>query len=171
MTTHQSLILIDGMSGAGKTTTTRLLTQKLPRTAHIGMDVVKKFVSDFERGTRDNAIARTVVMSMTKTYAGLGLSVIVEQSFPEEEIAMYEHIAFEHHISCYKFQLHASPDVALQRVITRTKENNGDLPEERAKRNISLFRTREQLGFKIIDTTHLEPKRVAEKILDQLNTH
>ena len=163
------LILIDGMSGSGKTTTTKLLLKKLPRTAHIGFDIIKKFISDFERGSRDNGIAREVVVVMAKKYLELGLSVIVDQPFrTEEEIKAYEQMAVDLAIPCYKFQLHAEPQVAFERVMKRTKERKGDLTEERVKRNISIFQSRSHLGFEMIDTTNLQPEATAEKILSKI---
>ena len=166
----QFLLLVDGMSGAGKTTVTKLLAEELPRTAIVGFDKIKRFVSDFERGFRDNQIAREVTMVMVQKYLDLGLSVIVEHPFKtEEEIDSYTKLANEQHIPCYKFQLHTDPDVALQRVMERTKKNNGDLTEERARQNISLFQTREHLNFKVINTTKLEPQEIAETILNELS--
>ncbi len=71
-------------------------------------------------------------------------------------------------IPCYKFQLHANPDIALQRVIKRTQENNGDLPEERARNNISLFKNRSDLGFRVIDTTNMQPREVLDSVLMEI---
>jgi hypothetical protein len=42
------LLLLDGMTGAGKTATSDILSEKLTRTAIISMDKIKTFVSDFE---------------------------------------------------------------------------------------------------------------------------
>lgn len=165
----QFVLLVDGMSGAGKTTVTKLLAEKLPRTAIVGFDKIKKFVSDFERGVRDNQIAREVTMVMVQKYLDLGLSVIVEHPFKTEEIEFYAALANERHIPIYKFQLHADPDTALQRVIKRTRENNGDLPEDRARRNISSFEPRSHLGFTVINTTNARPQDIAEIILDEIN--
>ncbi len=166
----QFVLLVDGMSGGGKTTVTRLLANKLPRTAVVGFDKIKKFVSDFERGARDNQIAREVITVMVQKYLDLGLSVIIEHPFKtEEEIEFYTKLAGERGIPCHKFQLHADPHIALQRVVSRTKENNGDLTEERARRNISLFQPREHLGFKVIDTTNIKPEDIAEIILKEIN--
>ncbi|MFA5998115.1 MAG: AAA family ATPase [Candidatus Paceibacterota bacterium] len=167
----QFLLLVDGMSGGGKTTVTRLLADKLPRTATVGFDKIKKFVSDFERGARDNQIAREVTTVMVQKYLDLGLSVMIEQPFRnEEEIDFYTRVAEERHIPLHKFQLHADPAVALQRVVARTKENNGDLPEERARHNISLFQPRGHLGFKVIDTTNAKPEDIAEIILNEITS-
>lgn len=165
----QFLLLIDGMSGAGKTTTSKFLADEMPRTAIVGFDKIKKFVSDFERGVRDNTIARKVTFVMVEKYLDLGLSVIVEQPFKsEEEVSAYEKLTSDHDISCYKYQLCANPDVALQRVVKRTKENKGDLTKERAERNISFFKSREDLGFVVIDTTDRSSRYTAEMIIKDL---
>ena len=55
------LIIIDGMTGSGKTTVSNMLSKNIPRLAIIGMDKVKRFISDFERGEKDNAIAKDIV--------------------------------------------------------------------------------------------------------------
>ncbi|KKW39539.1 MAG: hypothetical protein UY89_C0020G0003 [Parcubacteria group bacterium GW2011_GWA1_54_9] len=165
----QFLVLIDGMSGGGKTTVTRLLAEKLPRTAIVGFDKIKKFVSDFERGVRDNQVAREVTMVMVQKYLDLGLSVIIEHPFKnEEEIDFYTKVASEREIPCHKFQLHADPSIALERVVKRTKENKGDLAEERARHNISLFQPRAHLGFKVIDTTDVKPEDITDTILNEI---
>lgn len=72
------LLIIDGMTGAGKTTTTRLLADSIPRLAVVGMDKIKKFISDFERGERDNLIARDVTFEMTRSYLEHNISVVIE---------------------------------------------------------------------------------------------
>ena len=72
------LLIIDGMTGAGKTTVSKSLSENIPRVAIIGMDKVKRFISDFERCERDNKIARDIVFEMTKKYLDNNISVIVE---------------------------------------------------------------------------------------------
>jgi len=165
----QFLILLDGMTGAGKTTTSNLLSDQLPRTAIVGMDKIKRFVSDFERGTRDNAIARDVTFEMAKKYLDLGLSVIVDQPFKSiDEISIYEDLSSEYSIPCHKFQLFTNPDVALERVTERQKEWEIKVPEERIRRNISLYKEKSDLGFEVIDTTNIKPEMVVKTILDKV---
>ena len=166
------IILIDGMSGAGKTAVTKLLLEKLPRTAHIGMDVVKKFISDYERGVRDNDIAREVTFAMAEKYLDLDIGVIIEQPFRTEEmIRVYEELAKKHNIACYKFQIHANPEVALGRVLKRTEENSGDLTPERAKQNIAFYEPRGHQGFTLIDTTLMKPEEAYLIILEKIQSN
>lgn len=163
------ILLLDGMGGAGKTTTSKFLADKVPRMATVGIDKIKRFVSDFERGVRDNQIAREVSFVMAEKYLDLGLPVVIDHPFRlKEDVEAYEKLAKKHDIPCYKYQLCADPDTALQRVIERTKETKGDLPEERAKQNISLFETHEDFGFTIIDTTDCSPQHAAEQIIKDL---
>lgn len=165
----QILMLLDGMMGAGKTTATRQLSDHMPRTAIIGMDKVKRFVSDFERNEVDNGIAREVVFEMAKKYLDLGLSVIVEQPFKtEEEISGYENLASERSIICHKFQLYTKPEVAFERIILRQENQKSKVPEERIRRNLSLYKDRSDLGFETIDTTEKSSEDVLTTILDKI---
>jgi predicted ABC-type ATPase len=164
------LLIIDGMTGAGKTTTARLLADSIPRLAVVGMDKIKKFISDFERGERDNLIARDVTFEMTKAYLEHNISVIIEQPFrPESEIKKYDDLAIKYSVPLYKFQLVVSPELAFERVANRQKDSETKNPEDRIKRNISLFENREHLVFTVIDTSNLSSDAAAKIILESLN--
>ena len=73
------LLLLDGMTGAGKSTTSGLLAKQIPRLATIGIDNVKLLISDYERGDRDNNIAHQIIFFMTRIYFDNNISVIVDQ--------------------------------------------------------------------------------------------
>lgn len=165
----QFILLLDGMTGAGKTTTTKYLAKELPRTAIFGMDKVKRFITDFERGERDNAIARNIVFEMTKKYFESGISVIIDQPFVNEgEVEQYEKLSKDFSVDLYKFQLFATPTIAYERVMNRQRDLDDKVPEDRVKRNISLFKTRENLGFTVIDTSNMSEESSAKLILKTL---
>jgi thymidylate kinase len=160
------LLIIDGMTGAGKTTVSKLLAEKIPRMAVIGMDKVKRFISDFERGERDNQIAREIVFAMTEKYFDHGISVLIEQPFKsDEELQKYEMLAQKYAASVCKIQLFTTPKLALERVQNRQKDCEDKCPEERVKRNIGLFENRSHQGFVVIDTSHLPSSEVADEIV------
>ena len=162
---NQYILILDGMTGAGKTTTTKLLKEKISRTAIIGFDKIKWFISDFERSLRDNAIAKDVVEAMARVYLGHNLSVIIEHACVDSEVARYEKLAKEKNLSLYKVQLYTNPEEAFRRVVERQKDIENKVPEERILRNISLFKNRESEGFTTIDTTITSPEEVVEIIL------
>lgn len=164
------LLMIDGMTGAGKTTVSHLLSEHIPRVAVIGMDKVKRFVSDFERGTRDNSIARDVIFQMTKAYLDHEISVIIEQPIKSDsELQLYEGLAREHAIPIFKVQLFTDPKTAFQRVVSRQENFEIKVPIQRIRRNISLFERKEDRGFCVIDTTAQSSEAVKEKILKLLD--
>lgn len=159
------LLLIDGMTGAGKTTVSGLLSKEIPRLAVIGMDRVKRFISDFERWERDNWIAKDVVFEMTKKYLDYDISVIVEQPFKTyEELKRYEEISAKYKVPLYKVQLFTSPEIALNRVLNRQKNLEFKISEERIKRNIAYFEKKDN-GFLVIDTSDITSEEVKKMIL------
>lgn len=163
------LLIIDGVTGAGKTTVSKLLSQRIPRVAVIGMDKVKKLISDFKRGKRDNAIAKDVVFEMAKKYLEHNISVIVEQTFKsKKELEIYENLAQKHSIPIRKVQLLANPKLAFERVINRQRDWGNKVPEKRVKRNISLFKNKKDKGFIVINTSKVSGNKVAEKIFKLL---
>jgi len=157
------------MTGAGKTTAARLLSEYVTRVAVIGMDKVKRFISDFKRCEKDNAIAKDLVFSMTKIYFDHNISVIVEQPFKsEKELKKYEILAKRYKIPIYKIQLFADPQLAFKRVLNRQKNCEDPAPKERIKRNISLFRKKKDKDFVTIDTSNITSQQVAKDILKLL---
>jgi len=105
------------------------------------MDKVKRFISDFERGERDNTIAKKIIATMTETYIKENISVIIEQSFKnDEEVKIYKQIARTYNLPLYKIQVFCQPEIAFKRILERQKEREIKVPIERIKRNISLFK-------------------------------
>ncbi|MFA5994292.1 MAG: AAA family ATPase [Parcubacteria group bacterium] len=165
------LLIIDGMTGVGKTTTSKILAEKITRMAIIGMDKVKRFISDFERGQRDNQIARDVVFVMAEKYFDHGISVIVEQPFrSDEDLKKFEDLARRCSFPVYKVQLFTTPETALKRIQNRQANLEDKLTEERISRNIGLFENRAHNGFVVVDTSNISSLEVANKIMDILNS-
>lgn len=156
---------------AGKTTTARLLGERLPRTALIGMDRVKRFLSDFERWETDNGIAKDIVFGMTETYFKHDISVIIDQPFANDAaIIPYADLASQYNIPLYGFQLYTTPERAFQRVMDRQKDKAPDfhVPEERIRHNIWLFSMKDEKHFVSIDTSEISSEDVVKIILGKV---
>lgn len=165
------LLLLDGMTGSGKTTTSKKMAEKIPRLATIGLDKVKLFISDFERGDRDNGIARDITIAMTKIYLASNISVCVDQPIKSDEISVYEDIAKEYSVPIYKIQMFADPEVALKRIQERMKSWDKPTPMELVHRNISIFKSKKDNGFYQIDTTSKSIDEVLSEVFNVLNVN
>jgi predicted kinase len=113
------ILLIDGPMGAGKTTVTKILHEKVKNTAHIGLDRIKWFVSGFKRTRPQNAMTRAVVFAMTKEYIKQGVNVIIEQGIKNEQVDKYKKLTKKLKVNFFMFQLEAPKEVLLKRVASR----------------------------------------------------
>ena len=147
------LLLLDGMTGSGKTTVSNKLAERIPRLATIGLDKVKLFISDFERGDRDNNIGREIIIEMVRIYLTHGISVVIDQPIKSSEIAIFEKIAKEFSVPIYKVQIFADPRVAFERIVSRMKTWDKPTSEDQVRSNISMFKSKKDSGFFQIDTT------------------
>lgn len=164
------LLLLDGMTGAGKTTASESLSKQIPRLATIGIDRVKLFISDFQRDNGDNDIAREIIISMTKIYFDHGISVVIDQPIRSQEVEIFEDIAKKYSVPIYKVQLFTSPEIAFERIIERMKTWANPTSEEQLRKNIAFFKSKKDVGFTQIDTTSLETNQVVEQILKLINS-
>lgn len=163
------LIILDWMTGSGKTTVSKSLSKQIPRLATVWMDKIKRFISDFERWERDNTIARDIVFVMIKRYLDHNISVLIDQPFKtEEEIKEYESLIHKYWGQIYKFQLFTDPDIAFKRVINRQKDREIKVPKNRIKRNIWLFKNKENNWFLAIDTSNISSEEVTKIIIDKI---
>ena len=167
----QSLIILDGMTGAGKTTATKNLSARISRLAIVGLDRYKWDISDFVRCEEDNNIAKEGVLALANVYLKNGLSVCIEQPVKtEQELRDYEGLASKYSIPIYEFQLLTDPEVAFARVKKRQENNPPEkqVPDERIRRNIEFAQSKKDWGFKVIDTTNIDPARVLDEIIQRL---
>lgn len=164
------LLLLDGMTGSGKTTVSNKLAEKIPRLATIGLDKVKLFISDFERGDRDNNIGRDIIIEMTKIYLANNISVIVDQPIRSNEISVYEGIAKEYSVPIYKIQMFADTEIVFKRIMERMKSWDNPTSEEQVHKNISFFKSKKDNGFYQIDTTTKSIDEVVVEIFNIINT-
>lgn len=162
------MILIYGPMGSGKTTVAKLLSKKLKRTAHIGLDRIKWFISDFKRNTNDNGITRNVIYSMVNEYFKNGINILLEQGMGIEHIERFKKIAQKNKAELFVFKLNADKKILDQRVKERSIELGKDFPKMHIKKNYKLFLENNYKEAIEIDTSLISPELVTKKIIKEI---
>lgn len=164
-------IIIDGPMGSGKTTIARLLHKKLKRTAILGLDKVKWFVSDFKRNKKDNTVARHVVLAMVNEYIKHDINILIDQGFKKAEyMGDFVKIAKKAKLPLYIFQLTAPRNILLKRISKRgtAKAANKPVPRTRILRNL---REHDKYKFEtaiVFNSSKLTARQIINKILKEI---
>ncbi len=119
-----SLIVIYGTAGAGKSTRAELLHKELSNTAHIGVDHIKRFISEFREVASHQDVSLKIINAMAREYLRNNISVIVEQGMSASEIEVLEKIAQECEAKFFVYRLDASREILAARVEERTNRLN-----------------------------------------------
>ena len=173
------LIFIDGPMGSGKTTSTKLLNQKLPDSARIALPDIKRLVPNYQESEGTLSVAREVMKAMTTVYLSADVSVIIECISKAEGIASFQAIAEKHNASFFVYRLTASKETRWKRVQARTCEMMGvsELPPEKIKElegyfepNHAFYINNPVLISKTIDTELMKPEQVADHIISELKS-
>ncbi len=161
-----SLIIIDGPMGSGKTTVAKLLHQKLKRTAHLGLDRVKWFISDFKRIPEDNEIVRNVIMQMAKEYLRQGISVIIEQGMRKDAIVRMTRMAKRYDARCFVYQLEAPKPLLLARIHGRPRlPGKPRISNARIERNYRSHAEHKYMDAIVLDAEKFTAQRIANRIV------
>ncbi len=164
-----SLIVIYGPAGAGKTTRADLLHDELSYTAHIGVDHIKRFISEFRDISSHQEVSKKVINAMAVEYLKNNISVIVEQGMDIEEIKTLEEIGKKYNAEFFVYRLDASREVLAERVEERTtKLNKPPIPQEMID---SLYRTHienEYPNTRIFDSGKTDAKEFLHTVLQDL---
>lgn len=169
MKTH--FIIIDGPMGSGKTTIAEALHRKLKRTAMVGVDRIKWFVSDFRRTKEDNRIAREALLAMCQAYLRNSISILLPQGFVRSEsMAPFLKLARKMKCQLVQYRLTAPRDVLLARLSQRPKAAlaNKPVPKTRILKNLRLHANHAYQGATLIDTSKLSPTQSVAFILKDL---
>lgn len=165
------LVIIEGPMGSGKSTIGALVHKKLKRTALLGIDRIKWFISDFKRGPVDNEINARVMRMMFEEYTKNGINVILAQGFWRKKyIEPYLKLAKKNKINVFVYQLEAVKADLLKRIEERgkNKEARTPVPKSRILNNLKVWEeNRYELG-KIFNTSKMSAEQVAREILREI---
>lgn len=159
--------------GSGKTTVANLLHPRLKKTAHIGTDRIKWFVSDFKRTKKDNEIARRVLIAMCEEYLRNGISLLLAQGFVTSSGRKpYIALARRMKVRLFQYRLYAPRKILLERLAIRPKASlaKTPVPKTRILRNLKLHNAHKYRGATIIDTSCTTPAEAADRIYKDITS-
>jgi predicted kinase len=165
------MIIIDGPMGSGKTTIATLLNKKLKRTAHVGIDRIKFFVSDFKRDHDDNQMTLSVLLKMIDEYIKNGINILIAQGlYKKEHLDPYVKIAKKKNLRLFMYQLDAPNDVLLERIIKRPKpaEARTKVSKINIMNNLKGWSENRQKFEKVFDTSKISEEKIVKEILKDI---
>jgi predicted kinase len=178
MSTPLFLILVDGPMGSGKTTTTKLLNEKLLGTARVAFPDIKRLIPNYKEGEKSLSVTREVMRVMIDKYLELGVSVIVEQVSKAEGVQVLKGLAEQHGAVFFAYRLDAPKNIRFDRVCDRTKEmmDVSELPGPKKDELTGYFEPNDQFYSEnpsglvvIIETQNRNPEEVAELVISKLS--
>jgi predicted kinase len=164
-----SLILIYGPAGVGKTTLADFLHDELAHTAHIGVDHIKRFISEFREILSHQEVSKGVIKAMVAEYLQQRINVIVEQGMNNAEIASFKQIADHHDAQCLIYRLDTSRAILDERVAERTtKLNKPTIPRETLDTLFEVHKGTIYPDTRAFDSGELTTQEMANRVLKDL---
>ncbi|MDB5204669.1 MAG: hypothetical protein JWP09_697 [Candidatus Taylorbacteria bacterium] len=158
-----------GPAGVGKSTRAELLQTELSFTAHIGVDRIKRFISEFRTIPSHNKVSKRVINSMASEYLKNNISVIVEQGMTSEEIIVLKEIASTNNANFYVYRFEASREILKERVEERTgRLNKPTIPQEEIDFLYNIYKDNDYPNTRAFDTEKLSSQETVDLILKDL---
>ena len=172
------IILVDGPMGSGKTSTTKLLNQKLPNAARVARADIKRLIPNYRENEESLSLTRDVMHAMIDKYLEHGVGVIVELMTRTEDAEDLLGMAHKHGATFNAFRLTAPADLRLARVHERTREMMAinELPQSTIDVLAWNFELDEKFFIdnpldvaETIDMQSMTPEQVANAIIERLS--
>lgn len=157
------LILVSGSINSGKSTTSRLLVERLPRAAHVQGDALRHFVT---RLPLDEAVPVTLqnIIAVSGNFLSAGFDVVVDYPFDKSDYEGLCEVLSEAASAIYAFVL--SPRLA---VAQRQRGDRVLSPHEVERIAFHYSTNLHDPGFGIrIDNSEQTPQETVEAMLEQL---
>ena len=158
------IILLSGSINSGKTTVSKLLVQRLPRTAHVEVDDLDDFI-DWLPLLESIPLNLANTAAVTRNFVAFGLNVVISTPLRQED---YDYLMRELQplgVPIHCFTLDPSMAVAL------TNRGTRELTEWERRRIPELYAEgipSPSFGI-IIDNAHQAPEETASRILETIN--
>ena len=164
-----TLVVIFGAAGSGKTSVAKLLHEKLPGGAYIGVDQIKRFIFGFRDNADFDQISRKVVIAMTVEYLSCGLGVIVEQGMRRDELDAFKLVAADCGAVFSVYRLDVPFDVGRERANRRQVEANKPcISDDELSRMYRIYEMNNYNVSSAFESLHITPSAIANEIVSNI---
>lgn len=168
------LIVINGPSGIGKSTTALELQKELPRSLLIDIDALRRYIEGYKEHRDESAkLSYTHALALTKAHLEFGYSVIVEKTtlWADWFLEELEKIATKEGAEYFEFILTARKEILLARATGRGFIPNGSLTLEKVQ---EMWEEVQKLphrrpGAIVIDTSEISPSETLTSISNRIH--
>jgi len=165
--------------GSGKTTTSKLLNQKLPDTARVALPDIKRLVPNFREDSKTLNTIREVMRAMIETYLKNDVSVVVEQITKADGAHLLKEITERNGATFHGYRLTAPKEIRWNRVLERTKcmMEVSELPQSKIDELAGYFEPNHQFYIdnpieisETVNTDEFNTDEVISHIINNLTT-
>lgn len=162
------LIILDGARGAGKSTVSAILKEKMENTVFVGLDMIRNLVTKSKATDDFNAIAFDVIFSVTDSFLSNDVNIVIDSGITKERDKKLKDIVIKHNADIYMFYLSAPKEVLWERIQKRGEERNRMPNRERFDYTYSMQQAKDFSEFTEIDTTKFNPEQITDLILSKI---
>jgi thymidylate kinase len=162
------LIILDGARGAGKSTVSNLLKEKMENTAFVGLDLVRNLITKSKATDEYNVIAFDVIFSLTESFLSNGVSIVIDSGITKERDKKLKEIVTKCNVPFFMYYLSAPKDVLWERIQKRGEERNKMPNRERFDYTYEMQQSKDFSAFVEIDTTKNSPEKIAEQVYNEV---
>ena len=168
------LIVLNGPSGIGKSTTALELQKELPLSLLIDIDAQRRYIQGYKEHREESAkLSYKYAIALTRAHLGFGYSVIVEKTalWADWFLEELEQSAQEYGAEFFEFILTAKKDILLSRATERGFIEGGSLTLAKVG---EMWEESEKLPARrpkavVIDTSEITPDETLRRVKENLN--
>jgi len=163
------LIILDGARGAGKSTVSALLKDKLENTVFIGLDLIRNLITKSKATDDFNSVAFDAIFSMTDSFLSNKVNVVIDSGITKERDKVLKDIAIKNNADVFMFYLSAPKDVLWGRIQKRGEERKKMPDKNRFDYTYNMQQSKDFSDFIEIDTTKNSPEEISTLIYKKIN--
>jgi predicted kinase len=166
------IIIINGPTGIGKSTISRMVHQDLPLSFLLSIDEQRRYISHYrENRIESRDLVRNLALGIIDNYLQTGNNIIIDAVITDIEfIEKIIQIGQKHNSQIFEFILNSDKDTLIKRAKERGFREGGLLTPEKVIEfwnNIQLY-IENRLDSQVLNTENLTIKETYECIKEKL---